>query len=85
METREETERELMRARKDAETWRKLLAVAKTSEGEKMALRGIADAQKRERDALALLYHKCAICGETRADEWRDELGGYICAECAGL
>lgn len=55
METREETERELVRARKDAETWRRLLAGAKTEEGEKMALRGIADAQKRERDALKAL------------------------------
>lgn len=85
MKTREEIERELARARKDAETWRALLAGAKTSEGEQMAIRGIADAQKRERDALALLYHKCAICGETRADEWRESLGGYVCAECAGL
>lgn len=58
MKTREEIERELMRARKDAETWRALLAGAKTSEGEKMATRGIADAQAREkkaRDALDAL------------------------------
>lgn len=85
MKTREETERDLIQARKDAETWRRLLAGARTSEGEKMALRGIADAQKRERDALALLYHKCAICGRTRADEWSDVLGGYVCDECAPL
>lgn len=85
MKTREEIERELARARKDAETWRALLAGAKTHEGEQMAMRGIADAQKRERDALALLYHKCVICGRTRADEWRDGLGGYVCDECAPL
>lgn len=46
---------ELERARKDAETWRKLLAGAKTKEGERMALNGLADAQKRERDALKAL------------------------------
>lgn len=46
---------ELERARKDAETWRKLLEVARTKEGEEMALKGIADAQKRERDALKAL------------------------------
>lgn len=58
MKTREEIERELARARKDAETWRTLLAGARTREGEQMAIRGIKDAQKRERDALALLYDK---------------------------
>lgn len=76
---------ELERARRDADTWRELLAGARTTEGEKLALRGLADAQKREREALEQLYKKCAICGQTRADEWRDELGGYICTECAGL
>lgn len=35
---------ELERARKDAETWRRLLAGAKTKEGERMALNGLADA-----------------------------------------
>lgn len=43
---------ELERARKDAETWRKLLACARTKAGEEMALRGLKDAQERERKAL---------------------------------
>ena len=31
-------------------------------------------------------YHKCAICGnEEVADEYREELGGYVCPTCAGL
>lgn len=30
-------------------------------------------------------FEKCAICGRENADEWRDELRGYICAECATL
>ena len=51
-------ELELNRARKDAETWRKLLEIARTKAGEEMALRGLKDAQERERKALKELKER---------------------------